>query len=492
MLDICKQLFDKWNDNVIYCHWKGNETRHLEKGLNGDSDMDVLLSNEDIEKAKEILLSLQYIRCKSQFGSRYPMVEDWIGFDQESGRLVHLHLHFEMVTGHDGLKEFNLPWRREALDSRVFDKSTGIYVINPNLELITLFARICLKSNVKQVVKAIINKYDLRTGFKKDPTDEIQYLKKQVDWNEIDRILYEYYPQNKHNVIIQALQQESLDSSSFLSLFMINWTMMRKYSRNNYLSLLYLVPFYSFVLRVTGWMKRHNISNLIYRKVVWSGKGLSVAFLGQDGSGKSTVTNDIQKWLGWKLESKVFYFGSGDQYNPWEKSVNAKIQGKSLFGRLLKKVLSIFIYTRWGGYIKRLRKESKHYISKGGIAINDRFPQNQYPGISDGPKLRINILDKNKIKFLRPVLEYFCIKEENAVTLVATTPPDIVFKLLLSPEESIRRKPFEKYENVKQKHEIIKKLKFENSSIYEIDASQNYEKELKQIKTIIWNHLLSL
>lgn len=492
MLEICKQLFDKWNDSVKYCHWKGNEPSHLEKGLNGESDMDVLLDYGDIERGHKILHSLQYIQCKSQFGSRFPNVEDWIGFDQETGKLVHLHLHFEMVTGHDGLKEFNLQWRQEALENRVLDKRIGIYVMNPNLELITLYARICLKSKLKQVIKALFKKYDLKTGFKKDPTEEIKYLKKQVDWNEIDRIIKEYYPQNKHDVLMQALRQDKLDSSLFLSLFAVNWRAMRNSSRYNYLSLLFLVPLYSLILRIVGRMKSHNYGNYIYRKVLWGEKGLSIAFLGQDGSGKSTVTNDIRKWLTWKFETKVFYFGSGDQYNPWEKAVNARIKGNNVFEKFVKKGLSILVYSHWGGYIKKLNKQSKQYISKGGIAIYDRFPQEQYAGISDGPKLRINILDKKKVGVFKPAIELLCKKEENAIKDVTKNPPTVVFKLLLSPEESIRRKPFENYENVKIKHEIIKNLIFGKSHVYEIDATQDYKEELLLIKTYIWKHLQSL
>ena len=492
MLEICKQLFDNWNNSVTYCHWKGNEPRHLEKGLNGESDMDVLLSNEDKEKGRETLHSLRFIQCKSQFGSRYPNVEDWIGFDQETGKLVHLHLHFEMVTGHDGLKEFNLPWRQEALESRVLDKRTGIYVMNPNLELVTLYARICLKSKIKQVIKAIINKYDLRTGFKKDPTEEIKYLKKHVNWKEIDRIIYNYYPQKKHENLVQILQQGQLKSSSFLSLFVTNWMTMRNFSRYSYITLLLLVPFYSFVLRVIGRLKSHNVGNNIYRKVVWGGKGLSIAFLGQDGSGKSTVTSDLQKWLSWKFESKIFYLGSGDQYKTHEKGLKAMLKGSSFLEKVLRRCLTIIINIKWGSYVTSQVEKSSHYISKGGIAIFDRFPQIQYFGINDGPKLRANVFKNLDSKVLNPLILFLCKKEENSIKKATLTPPDIVIKLLLPPEESIRRKPFEKYENVKQKHEIIKNLRFDNSSVYEVDATQDYQNEILTIKKIIWAHLQKL
>ena len=51
MLTISKDLFTAWNDaNLFYCHWKSNE--HLLPGLDGTTDLDVLLSRDDKEKGE--------------------------------------------------------------------------------------------------------------------------------------------------------------------------------------------------------------------------------------------------------------------------------------------------------------------------------------------------------------------------------------------------------------------------------------------------------
>ena len=41
-------------------------------------------------------------------------------------------------------------------------------------------------------------------------------------------------------------------------------------------------------------------------------RGLSIAFVGIDGSGKSTVSSYIEKWLSDEFDTKKFYAGSGD------------------------------------------------------------------------------------------------------------------------------------------------------------------------------------
>ena len=107
MLKISKELFTAWNEaNLLYCHWKSNE--HLLAGLEGETDLDVLLSCNNKEAGEEVLRRLEFLQCKSQFGSRYPDVDDWIGFDKDTGRLIHVHLHYGLVTGHKGMKEYSL------------------------------------------------------------------------------------------------------------------------------------------------------------------------------------------------------------------------------------------------------------------------------------------------------------------------------------------------------------------------------------------------
>ena len=47
------------------------------------------------------------------------------------------------------------------------------------------------------------------------------------------------------------------------------------------------------------------------KKVLENG-GCIIAFIGCDGSGKSTVSREILKWLNWKNDVEYFYMGSGN------------------------------------------------------------------------------------------------------------------------------------------------------------------------------------
>ena len=67
--------------------------------------------------------------------------------------------------------------------------------------------------------------------------------------------------------------------------------------------------------------------------------------------------------------------------------------------------------------------------------------------------------------------------------------PDIVIKLIVKPDIAIKRKPEHTYEQLEKKVEIISKLDFVNSKVYEVDASQSIEKVSLDIRKIIWENI---
>ena len=378
MLKIVERLFSSWNANVNYCHWKSNE--HLEEGLNGITDLDILVSINDKSKAELVLLSHDFLFCKSQFGSRYPNVDDWIGFDSDTGTLVHLHLHFNIVTGHRGLKEYNLPWTEDTLKDRVIDRATGVFIMDPSLELMTLYTRIGLKASPRKVFFARLNKYILD----KDYHVEILYLKKMYNPDSLRSYLDRYYKQYA-NQMFSLIEKDSIDSKSFLQIKKLSEKAMKPYRRYCYLFLSVLKPYYLLSLLIRNFLKTRG-KCIVTRKVPFHERGLSIVFIGQDGSGKSTITKDVQKWLSWKLDVVKYYMGSGDGFKSWEQSLLLSIPHNKLLSPIraylnLSKTLSIAS--------KRLKniKKAKKYIRKGVFIIYDRFPQISFPAINLKKKL---------------------------------------------------------------------------------------------------------
>lgn len=487
MLKKSIELFDAWNKNsLLYIHWKSNE--HLMEGLDGKTDLDVLLSLADKDRGYSLLNDIGFLRFNSQYGSRYPNVEDWLGFDEETGQMLHLHLHYALMTGHTGMKEYELPWTEEALQTRIQALGTNVYIMNPNLELVSLYTRLILKARKKWIRAAHRGKYIIDNHFLK----EIDFIKKQVVWSEVAKIANRYYG-DRGQEFTEIAKSVDLNSEQFLRLFSFVSKTMKKQSRYQGVSLTARRAYYSVIVPARSILRKKFDWGLITHKVANPKKGLMIAFIGQDGSGKSTVTADVKKWLTWKIDAQRFYLGSGEHFNPIEKKIGNQIAGQNgKFIRPIKNIIAFRLIKKIADNAYSNIRQAAKYVSKGGIALFDRFPQTDFVNINDGPKIRASVMPKVKNSFAKWVVGQYATHEEEKLKKAVSYHPDIVFKLMLSPEESIRRKPQENFDSIKRKHEIIKQLDYSRSAVYEIDAAICYEEELKMIKRIIWSHIQKL
>ena len=108
--------------------------------------------------------------------------------------------------------------------------------------------------------------------------------------------------------------------------------------------------------------------------------------------------------------------------------------------------------------------------------VVDRYPQIQYFGISDGPKVNSSF----------PILQK---KERKYLEIVNSIQPDIIFKLMVPVELSKQRRPDDSIELLQKKKEILEEIQYSKSRIIEVDATLPLEDELIFIKKHIWNAL---
>lgn len=497
MLDVCKQLFCQWNDQAIkYCHWKSNE--HLMEGLDGETDLDIFVAPSDKEKAEAILIQCRYIECLTQKSHRYPNVCEWIGFDTATGRLVHVHLHYQIITGTSYCKEYVFPIDELIIESRVLDKDTNVYVTDPNLEIIILHCRIALKAK---------KKHGIHMG--KGDRSEIAYLKERVQQDVVHKLSCQLMGENGDK-FCSLIMKEKLSCEEWYKVYQIASGWLNPYRKYSKLHVFFRHHYYM-IRELLIIVANTKFNHCHIRRKTFPNTHLSICLLGQDGSGKSTVTVELEKWLNWKIDAHRFYLGSGEHYNSLMKRLISKVtkskksvppKEKSQYdnkpahqGKKRKKnTKNFFVATLVSWSLLRIAqraykevKRANQYMGKGGVALFDRFPQTQFEGIYDGPKIgdyyRQSGLDFGIVKWLAK-------RENHLIEKIQRYQPRLVFKLMLSPEESIRRKPFEKLEAVTRKHEITKQLQFPNSDVYTVDATQDYQQEIVFIKNQIWETLL--
>ncbi len=481
ILGISQELFSAWEgEDVRYSHWKSNE--HLYEGLVGITDLDVLIDPEDRERAETVLRSLRFLQFRPQYGSDYPMVDDWIGCDTGTGRLIHIHLHYRIITGHMGMKEYALPWTREVLNTRVRHEEFPVYVTDPSLEMLLLLSRIALKSTMLRRLRAAAGKFSLSLGDKK----EIAYLKELYDEDRFLSFADSIYGDDSKDMY-KLSRADKYDADWFRRLYALVRKHLSFCDTRKPFSLLIRI-YYFFVLRLRFVLKRFAHVTLITRKT--PPKGCVIAFIGQDGAGKSTVSKEIVSWLKWKIDATKYYLGSGEHYFSIQKLIRSRLHSKSGLVGSIRNLLTVSDLQNIASVTKRKVKRAEKYAQKGGIAVFDRFPQVQFAGINDGPKIRSGSDKRNLGKAARMIINHCAVREERYLKSAAEQYPDLVFKLILSPEESIRRKPEENLENVRQKHDVIKRMTFGDAKVIEIDAQQDYSEEIRFIHCAIWDYLV--
>src|SRR5439155_1541894 len=124
---------------LSYRHWKGNA--RLQEAVVGLRDLDILVDRDGALALSEILATVGFKRLASSPWETVPALEDYLALDSDTGRLVHLHLHYRLTVGDSFLSGYRLPWEALVLSTRHFDTTMAMYVADPHIELVLLIAR---------------------------------------------------------------------------------------------------------------------------------------------------------------------------------------------------------------------------------------------------------------------------------------------------------------------------------------------------------------
>lgn len=478
---------------VSHCHWKSNQ--HLGDALAGGTDIDLLVAKSHAMLCEEALNSLGYKRVISQPWVRYPGIEDWIGFDAETGKSLHIHLHYQLLSGKKYVKEQHLPWENLILDTAVRDPRYKILVADPNLEIILLVIRVGLKTSVVDLLFALFGQPFLPKGI----SNEFNYLMEQVDEAVVRRYAIDLlgceYGQEISTIIFHKLLDRPATIFQVKSVTRQALGRCRRYN-NLEIAVLYLFHFLQFLFsRVRRRLKTPSQLG----KRLHTG-GTVIAVIGADGTGKSTITKELQQWLSWKIDTRTVYLGSGDG------SVGLAIKGLKYLASLLTRGR----VTEGTTYTARNRNSSQKPIYKelglgllalliagerykkivkakqvrlnGGVVICDRYPQDQFVGIYDGPRLQIS-------EHRSRIGGFFAKQEARKYQYISEMPPDAVIKLHVPDEVALNRKPDHSLENIRSKGEITRKLRFTRSKVIDIDASAPIEDVIKSVKKAVWESL---
>jgi hypothetical protein len=140
VIDLFLQLFATINRREIrYCYWKSS--RRISAALAGETDLDLLVSKQDQHKLQECLLAVGLKAFPAVASRSDPSTQSYLGYDEPSGRIVHVHLHMRLVTGSRLLLDYRLPWEEKVLGWSIPHPRFPIRSLDPATEALLLITR---------------------------------------------------------------------------------------------------------------------------------------------------------------------------------------------------------------------------------------------------------------------------------------------------------------------------------------------------------------
>ena len=105
-------LGDFHRQAISYCYWKSS--KRIQSVLAGEADLDLLVARHDQHRAQAILVEHGFKLFPSVAMRDHPAILSYLGYDEPSGRLVHVHLHLRLVIGERLHKNYRVPWEADA------------------------------------------------------------------------------------------------------------------------------------------------------------------------------------------------------------------------------------------------------------------------------------------------------------------------------------------------------------------------------------------
>jgi thymidylate kinase len=473
---------------VSYCYWKSS--KRIQSVLAGEGDLDLLIARHDQHRAEAILLRRGFKRFPSVAMRDHPAIQSYLGHDEQSGRLVHLHLHFRLVVGERLHKNYRIPWETKILASAIPHPTLPVKILDPASEAVLLGVRACLE--LRRLDPVTLRGW--RTTLARFALDQNR-LAQTLDRAQLAGRASELLGDEVGAMLTDTIYGAgSIEENAYLrSAIQRHFAPYRTYNG------------LEARLRSTGraihWAAGGLNKFYLHLPRPWSrrapGGGRVVALIGIDGCGKSTVNASIRAWLGSEIDVMPVYFGTGDGkpsllLRPFKLMVplltlllRTKPRGSS-HGKVSSNapgLLYSLLLMVWATVVareKRTKLLAAHRgASRGLVVITDRYPQNEIAGFNDGPLL-------TRLAWAPSWIRQW---EASAYALARRLPPDLVIKLIVTPRIAAQREPDMDPAVIEKRIEAIPRLAFSGAHVVSVDAEQPLADVIRAVKREVWRLL---
>ena len=498
-LAILVQFFEALEQQRIrYCHWKS--TTGIPRGLSGLTDLDLLVDRADAARFRGELERLCFKRLVSSPGAQYPGIEDHLGLDEATGKLVHLHVHYRLVLGAEHVKNHLLPIEMAFLEATHLEH--GVRVPEPALEAAVLAIRVLLKAERPSLIARLTGR-SAGGAITAHVAGEFADLRTRYTDDEMAATLARHLAFVPPAVILETIAQADggrpahgqADRSRRLRRALQPYQRMsglRAWLRGRRATL------------GEGRVKGRLLRPLMppRRRKTPVGGGLSVAFIGSDGSGKSTVVREVAAWLSWRLDVRTAYMGTSQpsatarlwrSVSQLTAMADAALRrlgvpgsaGGNVTARVRREALSAR-HLADARDRRRRSTDGRRLVGQGWVVLYDRYPL-------PGALVRGRPIDGARITgtaegSMEPGSTGRAARAEQRI-YAGIAPPDLTIVLRVSPEVAEARKPDHDRIVLAEKAASVAEIAAEHPGIVVIDADAPLDEVLVEVKRFIWRQL---
>jgi len=479
---LCEMLEDA---KVPYCHWKSNNA--LERSASGENDLDLLVSRGAAVRCVEVLSRMGFKEAEGGAGRRVSGVRDFYGCEPRAERLVHAHVHYQLVVGHDMTKNVRIPIEEPFVGSAM--QGLLFKVPAPHYEYVVFVIRMALKHLGWDAV--VSNDRKLKDAEQR----ELEYLQGRCDMAEVEQILKRHLPYIDSALFKECVAALRAESSAYACMKSGRAVQraLEANARHRFVS-----DVFRKVVRRWGLRFRRRIMKSPVRRKFSAG-GAMIAIVGGDGAGKTTLVTRLYSWLSGDLCTIMIHMGKPPE-SITTKLVRAGLRVGTIFG-VYPHLNAMTPYRQEGKgssfrgrYPWMLREACKardryatylkgrRYVNRGGIVISDRFPVPQV-SLMEAPVIGRIAKGGANNRLTRYLMNY----ERRCYERI--TPPELLIVLRLDPEVAVRRKTGEDPIQVRARSNEVWEADWMGSGVHVVDGGMSKDEVLFSIKSLIWSRL---
>jgi thymidylate kinase len=459
---------------VRYCQWKGHA--RLARLAAGEGDLDLLVDRRHAG-ALSAMLDLLGFRLALPPGARQvPGVLSYLGVDPACDRLLHVHVHHQLIVGRTWSRYYRLPVEQPVLDSSM--TRTYFRTPSPEFELLLYVLRRTLQHHPLDALRTREPQW-LRSA-----ALELELLEDEAEQSALIQLLDLHLPEIDRGCFERC--HASLRPGSSPGIRLLARMELERSLRGHRRSRGAGAVLAAVGRRIRGSMQPRRDAGA--GKRLASG-GAVIALVGADGSGKSTCARALHQFLATELDVLHAHLGRPPR-SLFTLAVGGALRAARRVDARRKTErpsratshLELMRYVCTARDRLRLQQRVQRRATLGGVVLCERYPvpQNQAlagPSTAQGEALTARTRFAATLR--RRELDYYD----------RMTRPDLLVVLRVDPDTAVWRKPEEPADYVRRRATIVWETEWPERQTIVVDAGRPLPDVLTELRSRIWEAL---